>query len=354
MRCNPGNTWAILHFELRQQAYRQRYELSARHAAPHSQLEEQDIFYETAKDVAKRGPEKALKNVPVETVGKWRSADRQEIEGMRSVRNAMRLYMNSLESKPLCLAVFGPPGAGKSFVVQQIAEELQIREDSQLTFNLSQYEHPSELARAFHQIRDIQLRGHKVPLVFWDEFDSPCEGKPIGWLRYFLVPMQDGEFSEGGAIHPVGRGIYVFAGGTCFSYQEFTQCKDEGERSAKKPDFVSRLRAFIDVKGPDCTPDWSHDRFYMIRRALLLHSSLDSHAKGLRQEQGYEFHEGVLRALLRTRKYHHGARSLQNIVKLSNFEGKTKFELSSLPPEHLLQMHVDVNDFMSHMTVGKE
>ena len=34
-------------------------------------------------------------------------------------------------------------------------------------------------------MRDEALRG-KIPLVFWDEFDSSLEGMPLGWLRYFL------------------------------------------------------------------------------------------------------------------------------------------------------------------------
>ena len=38
---------------------------------------------------------------------------------------------------------------------------------------------------------------------------------------------------------------------------------------------------------------------------------------------------------------------MENVVRSRTFEGKTKYELSSLPPEHLLEMHVDdVTDFM--------
>ena len=54
--------------------------------------------------------------------------------------------------QPLCVAVFGRPD-GKSFVVKEIAPGLGIPEKAQLTFNLSQFEAPSELEIAFSVIR---------------------------------------------------------------------------------------------------------------------------------------------------------------------------------------------------------
>jgi len=33
--------------------------------------------------------------------------------------------------------------------------------------------------------------------------------------------MQDAEFKEAGAVHPIGKSIFVFAGGTRASYQAF-------------------------------------------------------------------------------------------------------------------------------------
>ncbi len=79
---------------------------------------------------------------------------------------------------------------------------------------------------AFHQVRDIGLSG-KFPLVFWDEFDTSLAETPLGWLRYFLAPMQDGKFQEGQISHPIGRAIFVFAGGTSSSMAEFDKGTDE-------------------------------------------------------------------------------------------------------------------------------
>ena len=99
-------------------------------------------------------------------------------------------------------------------------------------------------------MRDIGLSG-KIPLVFWDEFDTSLEETPLGWLRYFLAPMQDGKFQEGQINHPIGRAIFVFAGGTSSSMAEFDKGTEENFKSAKGPDFVSRLKGYINVLGPN-------------------------------------------------------------------------------------------------------
>jgi hypothetical protein len=307
---------------------------------------------ECARNIVVKGPLAALLDVPVETIGAWSSADRQEIEGVRSVNNAMKDYLELKNPEaPLCVAVFGPPGSGKSFVVKEIAKGLGIREDAQLTFNLSQFESPDELQTAFHQIRDLNLKG-KLPLVFWDEFDTPCENRTLGWLRYFLAPMQDGEFADQGSSHPLGGGIYVFAGATRHSFEEFQTGNNLEDRTAKKPDFISRLRAYINIRGINGNPNTVEDRLYMIRRAFILRQYLETNAPQIRTNEQFAIESGVLDAFLRVTKYYHGARSMENLIKMSNLADKRKFELSSLPPDNIIEMHVNVKEFNALTYMG--
>lgn len=300
---------------------------------------------ELARRIVVQGPQTVLLNVPVETVGAWSSADRQEIEGVRSVNNAMREYLALKKpEKPICVAVFGQPGAGKSFVIREIAKGLGIGDEAQLTFNLSQFDSVDDLQTAFDQVRDLNLKG-KMPLVFWDEFDTPYQGQALGWLRYFLAPMQDGEFFHQGLSHPLGAGIYVFAGATTHSFEEFSQGDSAQDRAAKKPDFISRLRAFINIRGINGNPNTVEDRLYMIRRAFVLRQYLEANAPQIKQGHQFEIESGVLDAFLLITSYRHGSRSLENLLKMSSLSDKRKYELSSLPPDHIIEMHVNLKEF---------
>ncbi|MDD3853697.1 MAG: ATP-binding protein, partial [Syntrophomonadaceae bacterium] len=317
-----------------------------------SMQDPQHAVNECARNIVLKGALTSLPDVPVETIGAWSSADRQEIEGVRSVKNAMQEYLRLKNPEtPLCVAVFGPPGAGKSFVVKEIAKGLGIDENAQLTFNLSQFESAHELLTAFHQIRDLNLQG-KMPLVFWDEFDNPCEGNNLGWLRYFLAPMQDGEFSDHGIARPLGGGIYVFAGATRHSFSDFQRGNTLEDRTAKKPDFISRLSAYINIRGINGNPNTVEDRLYMIRRAFILRQYLQTYAPQIKTEEQFVIETAVLDAFLRVNKYYHGARSMENLIKMSSLADKRKFELSSLPPDNIISMHVNVKEFNALTYMG--
>ena len=183
---------------------------------------------QVALQVVLEGPEVALQGVPWGQFGNLLTVDRQEIESYRSIRNLVSEYAGQKQaSRPLSIAVFGTPGSGKSFGVTEMAKSLLPGQIEPITFNLSQFDSADDLISAFHQVRDVGLSG-KIPLVFWDEFDTSLRETPLGWLRYFLAPMQDGKFQEGQISHPIGRAIFVFAGGTSSSMAEFDKGTDEG------------------------------------------------------------------------------------------------------------------------------
>jgi hypothetical protein len=306
-----------------------------------------------AGDIVMLGVEKALNSVPLGQFGKLITADRREVESFRSIRSLIGEYSGQSLNKPLSIAVFGPPGSGKSFAVKQIAASVRPGEIVPLEFNLSQLGSIEDLYNAFHQVRDATLTG-KMPLVFWDEFDSTFENRPLGWLRYFLAPMQDGAFQVGQIIHPIGRCIFVFAGGTCCKMENFATLLDERDFvQAKGPDFVSRLKGYIDILGPNqCTTnEGATDPYYLIRRAIVLRVILQMNVPQIFSKSGGvarpTIDRGVLRALLHISEYKHGVRSLESIISMSSLVGKKSFERSSLPPEAQLNLHVDGREFLA-------
>lgn len=314
-------------------------------------------LHQVAREIVLQGVEVALPGVPLGEFGGLVTVDRVEIESLRSIRNLMREYCcHPGQAKPMSIAVFGPPGSGKSFAIKQIAKSLsrppmpiEARE-----FNLSQFQQPEELLGALHQVRDVGLSG-KMPMIFWDEFDTALGEKSLGWLRCFLAPMQDGTFQEGQITHPIGRAIFVFAGGTSTNMAGFSQVlPPEAFRAIKGPDFASRLRGYVNIMGPNHQTGEGeliiNDAHFIIRRAIILRVLLKLHwEKLLQKEDGKDFlhiDPGVLNAFLEVSRYKHGARSMEAIITMSALAHKTRFERSSLPPEAQLDLHVDGREFL--------
>jgi hypothetical protein len=319
------------------------------------------VFAELAAVVARRGVKEVFRHVPVGKFGGLETVDRTEIESYRSIRNLMREYLRDpRQAQPLCVTVFGPPGSGKSFGVHQVARSISS-DIEKLDFNVSQWDTAEYLPKALHRVRDYALRG-KVPLVFFDEFDAQVDSQRYGWLKYFLAPMQDGVFFDGLHTHQIGKAIFVFAGGTAFTFAEFHRKATEASeevRGLKLPDFLSRLRGNVDVFGLDPAPDTEVMPLdtHLIRRALILRHGLREKESRLEDATGtLQIHDAVLRAFLFVPRYFHGARSLRAIVEMSNLIGRDFFDPSLLPPPQQLKLHVDAEKFMGlverHQVLG--
>jgi hypothetical protein len=319
-----------------------------------------DGFDDLAHRIVRLGPERALAGMPLGRFGAMVTADRREIEEFRSIQNLIAEYCAiPLPPRPLSIAVFGPPGSGKSFAVTQVARSLHAGDVEKLTFNLSQLEATNGLIAAFHRVRDAGLSAH-VPLVFWDEFDTALRTEPLGWLRHFLAPMQDGEFLDGEVAHPIGRAVFVFAGGTAQRIDDLG--KDLGRteedraarfRSVKGPDFLSRLRGAVEILGPDpCTSDPAEDPEHVIRRAIVLQSLLVRTWPQLCQfgpdgSPELAVDVAVAEAFLGVRRYRHGVRSMESIVASSRLVGERRYLRSALPPAGQLRLHVNDEEFLA-------
>jgi hypothetical protein len=290
------------------------------------------------------------------------SIDRSEIESYHGIQNIIKEYIESINVKnPISIAVFGQPGSGKNFGIEQIVKNFKNKKIKLIAFNLSQFTEVTQLTSTFHKIRDITLDG-SLPVVLFDEFDCTFNNSELGWIKYFLAPMQDGTFFDGENIHPIGRSIFVFAGGTSYTYQDFcdqcikiqsrkkSQMRDIAVNDPKIRDFISRLRGYINVIGCDPVDEGPKDNFYKIRRALILRSILYNKHPQLFENNKLNIDPDVQRAFIKVNKYKHGIRSIQAIIEMSNLKKKKYFDKSALPSFNQINLHTDSENFLCYIS----
>ena len=164
-------------------------------------------------------------------------------------------------------------------------------------------------------------------------------------------------------VEGIGKCVFVFAGGTATTYDEFKGRSERGAgssseaiisfRNKKGPDFVSRLDAYLDVLGPNprtisdiCKrrkPD-PNDMLYSLRRALLIR-----HFLHCGETDRIDFDTGLLNALLRVPAYRHGARSLEKLMENIRRDNGVSVRRSTLPLRAQLEMHVDPEEFLGYL-----
>ena len=308
-------------------------------------------FEQLARDVVRCGMGR-LCDIPSAKFANLTTVDRKEIERFRAIRNLMEEYLKMQRPpRPLSVAVFGRPGSGKSFGVTQVAKCIGGKLIQKIEFNMSQLNSKNELSEAFHKVRDIVLSG-KVPLVFFDEFDSSAEGVRLGWLKSFLAPMQDGEFTQNGQVHPIGKCIFIFAGGVYSSFEEF--CGEQKNTEAKVRDFISRIKGYVDIQGPNPSGTIEEDRAYILRRAVLLRSMIERKLRDVKNPDGtVNVDPDIIKAMLKIPEYRHGARSIESIIDMSAVFGKEYWDKSDLPPADQLKIHVNEVQFKNLLLINQ-
>jgi ATPase family associated with various cellular activities (AAA) len=306
--------------------------------------------------------------VPIEKFGNLIAAEREQIESFNSIRNLLSVYIENKErhDKPISIAVFASPGAGKSFAVKEIAKTFGIAKP--LEYNVAQFRTPDDLARALHQVEQ-EGKKEPPPLVFFDEFDCDLDKQKLGWLKFFLAPMQDGAFYSGSLSMSVeiGRAVFVFAGGVYDSFERFDprgtppdeqlghvlseayKHRIEEFKAAKGPDFISRLRGHINVPDANAEPG---RRKHFIRRAIQLRGLLEKLNFISNQKKIAKIEEPVIYAFLTVDRYHHGVRSMEAILRMCR-PIDDWIRMSSLPAPAQLDMHVDAEEFFVRLHRGR-
>ncbi len=309
-------------------------------------------YLSVAQRIVIAGPEELYAHVPFCNYGSLSTVDKDEIENYSTIKSLLDDYIYLYDysegndmPRPLSIAIFGAPGAGKSFGVKQIAKSCGRFAISSL--NLSQFDSPTELFESLHEA--LQRGKDEIPLVFFDEFDAELDGTARGWLKYFLAPMQDGEYTLNGKLFQVNGAVFAFAGATASAFQEFLPETEEDVTAfqmVKGPDFVSRLKGILNIKGPN--PSDETDRSHIIRRAMLLRQQMTHKVSGIYRPEGglINISKGLLSALLTVSEYRHGARSLEFILDMSRLSEVSRFTSSCLPTAEQLDIHLDVEDFL--------
>lgn len=318
-------------------------------------------------------------DIPYAMFSKLKLLDHDEVKSHVSLARVIRKYIETGDwATPLSIAVFGRPGSGKSFGVEQILESVDPgRKSVPITFNLAQFASIDQLTDAFHQIQDNALSSDEVPLAIFDEFDAQFDKQRLGWLKYFLAPMQDGLFRGKTGEYKVGRAIFLFSGGTSYNYKEFSRklpinkCEDPPPapenggnpgclvgamkqddddmeiRSSKLADFTSRLRGYLDIKdindyGENKKPT-SPSNLTCLRRAIILRALLEKHAKDIfvsfaSGDKHARINPDVVTGFIKQVTYVHGVRSMEAVIQMSRWiDGQ--FVAASFPSQDQLAMH---------------
>lgn len=312
---------------------------------------------ELARLVVTRGPEKALAACPIQKFGDLLTLERNEQESLRAIVDAVHERLSSGTACPTSIGIVGPPGSGKKYTTSNLADH--IAEDKpvqKLAYNARLLK-SEDLVAACHTIRDHTASG-LLTIVSFENFEAILEpGNEL--LNDFLVVMRDGNFTDRGHVRSLGSPLMFFIvnqehAALAGTPAPITPTVGEfKERTViDETQLLDCLHGIVRVTGPNQTS--ANDKTFSIRRAIMLRQLLKQRFPHLEGKDGtMNVEEGVLHALLLVPSYKHGLRSLEKIVSTSRLSGRSKIDVSALPPEEQIQLHVDGRIFMSYLRSPK-
>ncbi|TKA79507.1 hypothetical protein B0A55_02449 [Friedmanniomyces simplex] len=315
---------------------------------------------ELARQIVTLGPEKALAACPVQRFGKLLTVERPEQESLRAIVDAVHERLNSSTRRPISIGILGSAGSGKKFTASNLAAHMSNdRPANRLNYNARLLK-SNDLVAACHAIRDHTASG-ELTIVTFENFEAVLESDS-SLLNDFLVIMRDGKFTDRGSVHSLGSPLMFFLvnhEGTSDTDEPFPPPTPTSPRATdfrQRPNLdlsllMDYLHGLVRVAGPNQAN--ARDKAYSVRRAIMLRQILGQRHPHLIVNGRMNVEEGVLHALLLVPRYKHGLHSLEMIISTSRLSGRTKFDVSALPPEEQIQLHVDGKIFMSHLRAPK-
>lgn len=126
---------------------------------------------------------------------------------------------NPNTNRPLTILISAPPGAGKSFLIKELAS---INDQKVLELNMSAVLKLETFGTFFNRLLDQEsfvvdkkTNERRVPVCFFDEIDSP----QWNFFQLMLMPMSDGKFLHEGRAVPLPPAIFFFAMSTSMGQQ---------------------------------------------------------------------------------------------------------------------------------------
>jgi ATPase family associated with various cellular activities (AAA) len=164
-------------------------------------------------------------------VGSFRTMSRVYARDLIKAKKKLEDYFRSTNTRPLNSLLLGPPGSGKSYLAEQLANNVKVgtspypprvllhdKDQSNavknnehyvpakfLEFNLSQVHRSRDLIDCLEQVAN-EPAPYKVVLL--DEFDVRVGGSSV--IRYLIQPMYDGKFGDKGTR--LGKTAFILSG----------------------------------------------------------------------------------------------------------------------------------------------
>lgn len=311
---------------------------------------------ELARDVVTNGPQKALTSCPIQEFGDLLVFERAEQESFRSVVDAVQERLDSSTDQPTSIGLLGLAGSGKKYTATHLANYIgSERRTHQMTYN-ARLLRLEDLTAACHSIRDSTATG-ALTVVHFQNFEAILQpGNPL--LGDFLGIMRDGQFTDKGHVRRLGAPLMFFVvNQDPVSLAPVptpitpTANDARGIPAVDETLLLDHLHGLVRIMGPNQTS--AQDKTFSVRRAMMLRQLIRQKHPHLEVNGLMKVDEAVLHALLLVPSYKHGLRSLDKIISTSRLSGRTKFDVSALPPEEQIQLHVDGRTFMSYLRSPK-